>query len=334
VHVLTRKYALSLLAAAALLLMLRLAPSAVHSPGERLHGTVLDPPPPAADFAGTNWDGEAFTLRALRGRVVVLSFGYTSCPDVCPATLSRMKALRARLGRRAEDLAVVFVTVDPLRDSVSRLAGYVPSFDRAFYGVHLLGEPLVALKAAYGIAATKREGGGGQYYVDHSGVFLLIDAAGRLRTRLPLDTTLDDMVADVETLLAEAGDGRSVVIEDARGRRMGTGAVLYMRIVNPGPEADRLLAVETTGSGTAEIHETVIEGEMVRMLARPEGFTVPAGSSVELRPGGIHVMLVGMEEARARAEPLTVRLRFERAGPVEIHVPITGIGWDVDQDVG
>src|SRR5690606_3849977 len=92
-------------------------------------GTELDPAPPAANISGINWDGTPFNLEELQGKVVLLFFGYTSCPDVCPTTLAEMQQLYSLLGEDAQNVAVVLITVDPERDTVERLAQYMPAFD-------------------------------------------------------------------------------------------------------------------------------------------------------------------------------------------------------------
>src|SRR5215208_6821946 len=86
------------------------------------HGTVNDPPKPATDIVGTNWDGRPFNLHDQRGKVVVAFFGYTNCPDVCPLTLANMNTAYEKLGDKAKNVAFVFVSTDPARDTPKRLA--------------------------------------------------------------------------------------------------------------------------------------------------------------------------------------------------------------------
>ena len=109
------------------------------------NGTVLDPPMDPSSLEGVNWDGSEFSLEQLRGKVAILFFGYTYCPDVCPLTLVKMKQVMERLGDSADEVEMVFVTVDPQRDTVEKLAAYVPNFDRGFFGVRLDDDALTAL---------------------------------------------------------------------------------------------------------------------------------------------------------------------------------------------
>jgi protein SCO1 len=193
----TRRTALT---AAALLLAL----GCKGSP--KFNGQVVEPPKPA-ELSGVNWDGKPFRLSEHKGQVAVVFFGYTYCPDVCPFTLAKMKQLYRRLGSRAEGVEVVFVSVDPHRDTVAKLAQYVPAFDRRFYGVHV--EPDALEAALKPFDATVKYGlppGGleaeGFYLVDHTANFFVIDRQGRLRLKFPPNATVDQMVPDVEKLLA------------------------------------------------------------------------------------------------------------------------------------
>lgn len=173
----------------------------------QFHGQVVEPARKAPQLAGVNWDGKPFRLSDHAGKVAVVFFGYTYCPDVCPFTLAKMKQLYGRLGARAEGVQVVFVSVDPQRDTVDKLAQYVPSFDRRFYGVRLESEQLDSVlkgfnaRVKYGLPA-----GGLEtdtfYLVDHTATFFVIDRQGRLRLKFPPNATIDQMLPDLETLLA------------------------------------------------------------------------------------------------------------------------------------
>ncbi len=107
------------------------SPAATATP---LPGTVLNPPKPLGEVALTAHTGQPFKLSDLRGQVVLIYFGYTNCPDVCPMTLASYKRAKALLGDDAERLAVLFISVDGARDTPERLAQYVPAFDPTFIG--------------------------------------------------------------------------------------------------------------------------------------------------------------------------------------------------------
>jgi protein SCO1 len=147
------------------------------------------------------------TLRAadLDGKVTLVVWGYTFCPDVCPTTLSEFKRVKDLLGATADDVAFVMITVDPERDTPERLAQYVAAFDESFIGLY--GDPatIAELTGRYGIVAEKREleGSSAGYLVDHTAMSFLIDKQGNIRTGYALGTDPQLIADDVRTLLAE-----------------------------------------------------------------------------------------------------------------------------------
>jgi len=165
---------------------------------------VEDPAPPR--LVGTNWDGEVFDLASLQGDVVVVFFGYTFCPDVCPLTLHKMTQLREKLGSAGADLQVVFASVDPHRDSVEKLSQYVPNFEEDFYGIHLDFDQLETAKDSFGLSVQygqPKDGPGtdSYYYVDHTGNYFVLDRSGDLHLKYPPNATVDLMWPDIEHLL-------------------------------------------------------------------------------------------------------------------------------------
>ena len=170
-----------------------------------MSGTVYDPAIPAPEVRGTNWDGSPFAMRDLEGKVVLLFFGYTSCPDICPLALADMKQVKQQLGdRAAEDAAFVFVSVDPERDTPEQLAAYIQAFDPSFYAVHVPPEDLEQVKKGYGVFAEKRVLDSSQsaagYLVDHSGWTYLIDKQSDLRAVFDMNATPEAIAADVSYL--------------------------------------------------------------------------------------------------------------------------------------
>ena len=167
-------------------------------------GTHLDPPQQLPDVVGTNWDGVPFRLSDLSGKVVLIFFGYTTCPDVCPTSLAEMRLLKADLGKQADSVEMVFITVDPERDTLERLSQYIPAFDPAFYGVVVEPDPLEAIKYAYGIYAEKVESDtAAGYLVDHTASTSVMDKSNRRRVLFSFGTPVDEMLADVRYLLKE-----------------------------------------------------------------------------------------------------------------------------------
>lgn len=154
----------------------------------------------------TGHDGKPRTLADFRGKAVVLFFGYTHCPDICPTTLADMAAVMKAIGPDAAKVQVLFVTLDPERDTPEVLAKYLPAFDAGFLGLY--GDAAATQKAAkeFKIFYEKRPGGApGAYTVDHSGQSYVFDAEGRLRLFVRHDRIAQDLVPDLRTLLKGAG---------------------------------------------------------------------------------------------------------------------------------
>jgi protein SCO1/2 len=161
---------------------------------------VFEPPREAPDFTLSGSDGAELQLSRHRGKVVVLGFGFSSCPDVCPTTLSTLASARRKLGARASGVQVVYITVDPERDDAERLRTYLAAFDPGFLGGTGSAEQLAAVREEYGIAAKRRTTGAG-YAFDHSSYTYLIDREGKLRALMPYGSAPDDYVHDVRILL-------------------------------------------------------------------------------------------------------------------------------------
>jgi protein SCO1/2 len=167
-----------------------------------LKAGVFDPPRQAPDFSLQGSDGSELKMSRYRGKVVLLSFGFTSCADVCPITLGTLAQTRQSLGPAAADVQVVYVTVDPERDGAERMKNYLHGFDPTFVGGTGTAQQLAAVRKNYGISAEKKTLGGGYAYV-HSSFVYLIDRAGRIRALMPYGHSPDDYVHDLKLLLRE-----------------------------------------------------------------------------------------------------------------------------------
>jgi protein SCO1/2 len=141
-------------------------------------GTWLPRPKPLSDFRLTDTTGRAFTRRDLGGGPTLVFFGFTHCPDVCPTTLLKLAQVRKRAGLQV--LRVLFISVDPQRDTPPVLGMYVHAFDPAFLG--LSGDPqsIARVAANFGVAVNRVALPGGDYTMDHSAVLFLLDARARI----------------------------------------------------------------------------------------------------------------------------------------------------------
>jgi len=163
---------------------------------------VIEPPKAAPDFTLTGADGQPFQLSAQRGKVVLLFFGFTRCPDVCPTTMADVAAAREQLGDDAKNTEVVFISVDPERDTSANTDAYVKRYDPSFIGLSGTPEELEPIKKAFGVTAIKRDLPNSQfgYTVDHSAFLYVIDKQGTWRALLPFGVTSEDIASDTRYL--------------------------------------------------------------------------------------------------------------------------------------
>lgn len=182
------------------LLLVSLAPAHANRP--RLTAGTFDPPRAAPELELQGSHGKQLKLSDYRGKVVLLGFGFTSCPDVCPTTLAVLAQARKQLGSLADQLQVVYVTVDPQTDTPERMRKYLATFDSTFVGGTGDEAALAAVRKEYGIVANRKTYGS-SYTFAHSSYVYLIDRAGKLRALMPYGQSAEDFVHDVRALLGE-----------------------------------------------------------------------------------------------------------------------------------
>jgi protein SCO1/2 len=169
-------------------------------------GTLIDPPKPLSDFTlASSQGGKPLSLSALRGKPVLLYFGYTFCPDICPTTLSEFIRVKKDLGDKAEQLTVLMVSVDPERDTPAVLERYMKAFDPSFIGMTGDEATLRRIGGEYGLFYQRHavSGSSATYLMDHSAAAYLIDQQGQLRIVYSYGTPHTVIAPDVERLLAE-----------------------------------------------------------------------------------------------------------------------------------
>lgn len=158
----------------------------------------------ARDFALTDHNGRARTLADFRGQVVAIFFGYTHCPDVCPTTLTDFAAALQQLGDQGERVQVLFVTVDPERDTPELLREFVPAFNPRFLGMYGDADTLRALAKEYKVVYEKNSvRGPDDYLIDHSAGTYVYDMQGRLRLLVPYGSDAASIAHDLKVLLSE-----------------------------------------------------------------------------------------------------------------------------------
>jgi protein SCO1/2 len=166
------------------------------------------------DISGVEWGGD-FTLTAhtgkpvkaseFNGKVVVMFFGYTHCPDICAPTLVKLDQVVKRLGDEAKNVQVLFITVDPAHDTVQQLAGFIPPFNPSFIGLTGSDKEIAAVASEYKVAyGQSSQAKPGQILVDHSTGILVKDKKGKLRLLVKNDIPVGDLAHDLKLLLGQA----------------------------------------------------------------------------------------------------------------------------------
>jgi len=168
------------------------APVALHA------GTSLPKPRPIGEFSLVNQDGGPFVRATLEDRWSLVFTGFTHCPDLCPTTLAFLASLRSRVP--GDGLQVVFVTVDPQRDTPERIAEYLAHFDAGFVGATGTDEEIERFTRALGLAQVRNPGVGGEYTVDHSTALVLIDPKARVAGYFQPPHDADVLAADLAPL--------------------------------------------------------------------------------------------------------------------------------------
>lgn len=182
--------------------LLAAALAACQPAGPKFRSTDITGADYGRELALHDHHGKARTLADFRGRAVILSFGFTHCPDICPTILADLAGAVASLGKDAERVQVLFVTVDPERDTRELLAGYVSAFDPGFLGLYGDAEATMRVAKEFKVFYEKRKAGD-SYSVDHSAQSYVIDPKGRLRLFVRHDRIAADLPGDLRVLLAE-----------------------------------------------------------------------------------------------------------------------------------
>lgn len=168
------------------------------------HGTVIIPPLPVTDFSLQMAVDKTFRLSDQRGKLVLLFFGYTSCPDVCPTTLATFKQVHGSLGDNAQKVRFVMITADPERDTPEKVTAYVKQFHSGFIGLSGDLEDLGKIWKELGVFVEKQDSDGAAgYLVSHTGSTYVLDQNGNLIMTLPYATDPFDIADDLTELLKQ-----------------------------------------------------------------------------------------------------------------------------------
>ena len=173
-----------------------------QQPGPTFEATDITGADFGRNFALTDHNGKLRTLADFRGKAVVIFFGYTQCPDVCPTTLAALKQAMEKLGPDADRVQVLFITVDPERDTQDLLSRYVPAFDPRFLGLYGNADATARTAKEFRVIYQKVPGTTpGEYSMDHSAGTFIYDPQGRLRLYVGQAQGADVFAHDLKALL-------------------------------------------------------------------------------------------------------------------------------------
>jgi protein SCO1/2 len=179
------------------------------APAPVFHGAVIEPAQAVPNLPLLNNEGKYVHLTDFPGKLVVLYFGYTNCPDECPTTLLTLAEVRKDLGDHGQQVQVLLVTVDPERDTLERLGAFVQHFDPAFGGLTGTREVLRQLFQSFSVVTEQaaQPPRTEAYFVGHTSVTYVLDQQGRLRLAYPPTATPDEIAADLRLLLQASSGG-------------------------------------------------------------------------------------------------------------------------------
>lgn len=177
--------------------------SACTTASHHWRGTPYDPPQPAPDIEVAYRD---FSLAQQRGKITLLYFGYTYCPDVCPATAAIMSQVFNQLEADPEELQFIMISVDPERETPESVQSYIQRFHPDFIGLWIERQQLEQVQEAYGIVAIREPSDDpNTYLITHTARVFLIDQTGNLRAHYPFGSSPEEFISDIEYLLMGSG---------------------------------------------------------------------------------------------------------------------------------
>lgn len=310
-------------------------------------GVALSSPVPAPSFVLTDADGRPFDFRKeTEGKVALLFFGYTHCPDVCPLHMANIAAVLQRLSAEQRELVkVVFVTTDPERDTPARLKEWLGAIDPTFIGLTGSKASLDSAQQSLGLRLAQREylegADSSNYFVGHAAQVFAFARDGNAYLIYPSGIRQEDWAndlpklvadstgADIRKELATSGASEAPVMiapptEVAmRGIDIPTAVIaqpvtsseasLYFVVRNGTLEDDEITGVSTTAAGMATMHDTFSGGKMAPIASAP----LTHGTVLRFEPGGRHVMLMHLTRSLRSGDTVLVELHLRKAGTLE-----------------
>lgn len=316
--------------------------------GDGWHGALVGEPQPRPEFTLTDTAGRPYDFAAeTSGRLTLLFFGYTSCPDVCPIHMATLSAALDQPGM--PEPIVVFVTTDPARDTPERLRSWLDTFGTDFVGLTGSPEQIAAAEDAAGVARSVSatadgappEPGSDDYEAGHAAQIVAYTPDDLSHVQYPFGVRRQDWEADLPRLLdtwsepaaeadgtrgGEAASADAVTAADAWAAAGDTVTAVYLTIDNAG-EDDRLVGASTDAAArvSAMGPDVAMPGDGGTPAGTELDLPVPSGST-DLAPGGTHIMLEQLTRPLAAGDEIPLQLEFAAAGTVEVAVEI--LSWD------
>jgi protein SCO1 len=306
-------------------------------------GVVLPEPMSKPDFILTDMYGAPFDfVRETEGRVTLLFFGFTYCPDICPVHMANIAAVLKDLPAEVQrQVSVVFISADPDRDTPERLQEWLGVFHSSFIGLRGPVEEINALLGELKLPPVSfgEKDARGNYSVGHAAQILAFTTDGYLRLMYPFGTRQADWAVDLLKLTSWEPPVGEPIDAPPRASQLRPGmayvpapagdgpAALYVTIENRANSPDTLVAATSRVAGSIELHGHVHQGGAV-MMQRVDGVPVLPGDSLRLEPGGYHLMLHDLTKRLAPGDTFTVELHFRRAGRVRartVVIPYTAL---------
>lgn len=297
-----------------------------------LQGFFMPDPQVKPGFVLTDTSGHPFDFqRETAGTVTLLYFGYTKCPDICPAHMATIAAALDQLPSTVrEHVRVVFVTTDPERDRPGLLRRWLDRFDPEFIGLTGTQDQLVAAQIAANVPVAQRVGEGEDYGVSHAAQVIAYTPDGLSHVVYPFGMRQSNWVNDLPILVKMGSPGgpwsadeRGCVVSSAvmpTPARKDLGAV-YLRVENTGRSDDALIGATTPIGATIELHVSE-QHDGTTSMRQVDELPVPAGDTLRLQPGGAHLMVMGLPERLHPGDPLIIELRFREAGAIPVVVSV------------
>jgi cytochrome oxidase Cu insertion factor (SCO1/SenC/PrrC family)/copper(I)-binding protein len=312
---------------------------------------------PKPEFTFTDTHGNPYDFqKETHGKIALLYFGYTYCPDTCPLMMATLGAALKEVDPAVRDqVRMVFVTVDPDRDTPERLRSWLGSFDTTFVGLRGSMAVVDSLEGVYGFPPTKKESVGDGYVVSHPALVYTFTPDDKGRVMYGADTRKATWVHDLKLIAGHDWQGgaaaaspttpssaavggtdkpgggttttsanEEIQVLEAYAPAPPSGATtmaVYLTLLNTGSTADTLVGLQSDVAAMASLHQSVRTANVDHMKPVPF-IALPPGDTVRLAPGGLHGMLMALKRHPAAGDTLTTVLELARGGTLDVPTPV------------